>query len=116
MAKIRAAQGQPEIVGNLEGLFKLAQIDFAGAQATFADLMQKYPDFTPAKINLARVDIMLGDKASAEKILNDILTKQPTSEPALTMMVSSAVPGKQVAAGNRLTGTGPIRLNRTRRA
>ena len=91
LAKIRAAQGQPEIVGNLEGLFKLAQIDFAGAQATFADLMQKYPDFTPAKINLARVDIMLGDKASAEKILNDILTKQPTSEPALTMMVSSAV-------------------------
>ena len=73
LAKIRAAQGQTEVVGNLEGLFKLAQIDFAGAKAIFADLVQKYPDFTPARINLARVDIMLGDKAAAEKILTDVL-------------------------------------------
>ena len=29
---IRAAEGQTAIVGNLEGLFKLAQIDFPGAQ------------------------------------------------------------------------------------
>ncbi|MDR3532065.1 MAG: PEP-CTERM system TPR-repeat protein PrsT [Rhodopila sp.] len=91
LAKIRAAQGQTEVVGNLEGLFKLAQIDFTGAKAAFSDLVQKYPDFTPAKINLARVDIMLGDKPAAEKILTDVLTRQPTAEPALTMMVSNDV-------------------------
>ena len=66
LAKIKAAQGQTEIVGNLDGLFKLAQIDFPGAKATFTDLVQKYPDFTPAKINLARVDIILGDRPAAE--------------------------------------------------
>ena len=65
--KIRAAQGQTEIVGNLDGLFKLSQIDFPGAQATFTDLTQKYPDFIPAKINLARVDIMMGHKAGCRK-------------------------------------------------
>jgi putative PEP-CTERM system TPR-repeat lipoprotein len=91
LAKVRAAQGPTEVVGNLDGLFKLAQIDFPGAQATFADLVQKYPDFTPAKINLARVDIMMGDRPSAEKILTEILTKQPTTEPAMTMMVSGYV-------------------------
>ncbi|HEX3575512.1 MAG TPA: XrtA/PEP-CTERM system TPR-repeat protein PrsT, partial [Rhodopila sp.] len=91
LAKIQAAQGQTEIVGNLNGLFKLAQIDFAGAKAIFADLVQKYPDFTPAKINLARVDIMLGDRAAADKILNDVLAKQPAAEPALTMVVSGDV-------------------------
>jgi cellulose synthase operon protein C len=91
LTRIRAAQGQTEIVGNLDGLFKLAQIDFPGAKTTFADLVQKYPDFTPAKINLARVDIMMGDKPSAEKILTDVLGKQPTAEPALSMMLSGYV-------------------------
>jgi cellulose synthase operon protein C len=91
LAKIRAAQGQTEIVGNLEGLFKLAQIDFPGAKAIFSDLVQKYPDFTAAKINLARVDIMMGDKPEAEKILTGVLAKQPTAEPAMSMMASGYV-------------------------
>jgi putative PEP-CTERM system TPR-repeat lipoprotein len=91
LARIRAAQGQTEIVSNLDGLFKLAQIDFPGAKAIFTDLVQKYPDFTPAKINLARVDIMMGDRQAAEKILTDVLAKQPTIEPALSMMLSGYV-------------------------
>ncbi len=100
--RIRAAQGSTEIVGNLEGLFKLAQIDFTGAKAKFSDLVAKYPDFTPAKVNLARVDIMLGDKAGAEKILTDVLTKQPTSEPALTMMVTTDVQANDLAGAATL--------------
>jgi cellulose synthase operon protein C len=91
LAKIRAAQGQTEIVGNLEGLFKLAEIDFPGAKTIFVDLVQKYPDFTPARINLARVDVLLGDRAAADQILLDVLKKQPTAEPALTMMVAGSV-------------------------
>jgi cellulose synthase operon protein C len=102
LTKIRAAQGQTEIVGNLEGLFKLAQIDFPGAKAQFTDLVQKYPDFTPAKINLARVDIMLGDRPAAEKILTDILAKQPVAEPALTMMVSGDVQANKLPAATEL--------------
>ncbi len=89
--RIRKAQGETEITGNLEGLFKLAQIDFAGAKATFTELVQKYPDFTPAKINLARVDIMEGNKADGENLLKDVLIRQPTAEPALTMLVNSYV-------------------------
>jgi putative PEP-CTERM system TPR-repeat lipoprotein len=95
--KIRAAQGQTEIVGNLEGLFKLAQIDFPGAKAVFSDLVEKYPDFIPAKINLARVDIMLDDRDSADKILAGVLAKQPTAEPALTMVVSGYMQTNKLA-------------------
>ena len=58
--------------------------------------MQKYPDFTPAKINLARVDVMLGDRPAADKILADVLAKQPTAEPALTMVVSGYVQANQL--------------------
>ncbi len=89
--QIRKAQGETEIVGNLEGLFQLAQIDFDGAKKTFSDLVQKYPDFAPAKVNLARVDMMQGDKDGAEKILTDVLARQPTAEPALTMLANTYV-------------------------
>ena len=51
----------------------------------------------PAKINLARVDIMLGDRAAADQILTDVLAKQPTAEPALTMMVSGYVQANRLA-------------------
>src|SRR6516225_8478180 len=95
--KIRGAQGQTEIVGNLEGLFKLAQIDFPGAKATFTELVQKYPDFMPAKTNLARVEILMGDHTAASHILAEVLAKQPTAEPALTMVVSDYVQTNKLA-------------------
>ncbi|WP_428486053.1 XrtA/PEP-CTERM system TPR-repeat protein PrsT [Rhodopila sp.] len=88
LARIRAAEGQTDVVGNLEGLYKLSQIDLAGAQATFADVVRKYPDFTPAKINLARVTLMLGDRPQAETMLSEVLARRPTTEPALTMLAS----------------------------
>nr|WP_294523658.1 XrtA/PEP-CTERM system TPR-repeat protein PrsT [uncultured Rhodopila sp.] len=89
--KIRAAQGQTEVTENLEGLFKLAQIDFAGARTTFTDLADKHPDFTPARINLARVTAMMGDLPAADAILIDILAKKPDAQPALTMLTSDYV-------------------------
>ena len=102
LTKIRAAQGSTEIVGNLEGLFKLAQIDFPGAKAIFTGLVEKYPDFTPAKINLARVDIMLGERTAAEKLLNDVLAKQPVAEPAMSMMVSGYVQSNRLPEAIKL--------------
>lgn len=89
LAKIKAAQGDTEITGNLGGLYKLAQIDLQGARDTFYALTQKYPDFAPARINLARVMAMMGDRESAEKMLADLLAKQPATEPALSMLASS---------------------------
>lgn len=89
LVKIRAAQGDNEIVGNLDGLFKLAMIDIEGAKAIFEDLVKKYPDFTPAKINLSRVLTMLGRNADGEKVLVDLVAKQPAADPALTMLATT---------------------------
>ncbi|MFL5256736.1 MAG: XrtA/PEP-CTERM system TPR-repeat protein PrsT [Rhodopila sp.] len=102
LEKIRAAQGQTEVVGNLEGLYKLAQIDIAGARAIFADLVAKNPDFTPAKINLARVISMMGDRPGAEKILSEILARQPTAQPALTMLSSAYVQSNRLPEATAL--------------
>lgn len=88
LARIREAQGETEVVGNLEGLYKLSLIDIGGAHAVFEKLSKRYPDFVPAKVNLARTLIMLGRGVEGEKILIDVLAKQPASDPALGLLVT----------------------------
>ena len=51
----------------------------------------------PAKTNLARVEILMGDRIAANQILMDVLAKQPTAEPALTMVVSGYVQTNKLA-------------------
>ncbi|MGE0222903.1 MAG: XrtA/PEP-CTERM system TPR-repeat protein PrsT [Acetobacteraceae bacterium] len=97
LAKVREAQGDTEVVDNLEGLYKLSMIDIAGAEATFAALVKKHPDFHPAKVNLSRVLAMQGKVADAERLLAGILSRQPTSEPALSMLASSYVQSGRLA-------------------
>jgi len=89
LEKIKAAEGDTDIVRNLEGLFKMAQLDLPGAEKAFRDEIAKNPDFAPAQVNLARVLAMTGRQDEAEKMLKDVLTKQPTSEPALSMLAST---------------------------
>jgi cellulose synthase operon protein C len=87
LAKIKAMQGDTQITGNLEGLLHLARTELPEAQASFIDLIKKYPDFSPAKVNLARIVAMMGDQPKAESLLAEVLAKDPTSEPALTMAI-----------------------------
>ncbi len=89
LEKIKAAQGDTDVVGNLEGLFKMAKLDMAGAEAVFRAEVAKHPDFTPAQVNLARVMAMSGRQDEAEKVLKDLVTRQPTAEPALSMLTST---------------------------
>ena len=102
LGRIRAAEGETAMVGNLDGLLKLAQLDFAGAKATFLDLAGKYPQFIPAKINLARLDSMMGDRAAGEAILADVLGKQPSVEPALSMLASDYVQSNRLGEATAL--------------
>jgi cellulose synthase operon protein C len=88
LAKVRAAQGDTDVVNNLEGLFRLSKIDVEGARQVFSALVKKSPDFIPGRINLARVTAMEGDQPTAEKILADILANAPASEPALSMLAT----------------------------
>jgi putative PEP-CTERM system TPR-repeat lipoprotein len=87
LAKVKAMQGDTEVTGNLEGLLLLAKTELPQAEDTFTALIKKYPDFAPAKVNLARIVAMRGDQPHAEALLADVLAKNPTSEPALTMAV-----------------------------
>ncbi len=86
--KVRSAQGATPVEENLQGLLKLAQLDQPGAAEKFSEIINIYPDFAPAQVNLSRVLAMQGQSAEAEKLLSALLQKQPGAEPALTMLVS----------------------------
>jgi putative PEP-CTERM system TPR-repeat lipoprotein len=88
LSRIKAAEGDTDVVENLEGLFRLGQLDLPGAEASFAALAKKSPDFTPARINLARVLAMQGHADESETVLADILARQPAGDPALSMLAS----------------------------
>jgi putative PEP-CTERM system TPR-repeat lipoprotein len=87
LAKVKAAQGDTQVTGNLEGLLHLAKTELPEAQAVFEGLVKKYPDFAAGKVNLARIVAMRGDQPHAEALLAEVLAKTPTAEPALTMAV-----------------------------
>ena len=91
--KIRAIQGETPIVRNLEGLLKLAQLDMPGARGIFSKLAADDPDFTAAKVNLARTYVMEGNADAAMQTLGGVLAKDPNSEPALTIYVQLALQG-----------------------
>jgi putative PEP-CTERM system TPR-repeat lipoprotein len=93
LAKVKQLQGDNAITGNLEGLLDLAKTELPQAEGIFTVLAQKYPDFLPAKVNLARVLAMLGDQTRSEALLTEVLAKTPTAEPALTMAVFDKIRG-----------------------
>jgi putative PEP-CTERM system TPR-repeat lipoprotein len=93
LAKVKQLQGDNAITGNLEGLLDLAKTELPQAEGIFTVLTQKYPDFLPAKVNLARVLAMLGDQTRSEALLTEVLAKTPTAEPALTMAVFDKIRG-----------------------
>lgn len=102
LAKIRAAQGDTPIYENLQGLYKLANLDVAGARQEFADIVKKHPDFLQARINLARVTAMEGRQQDSEQILAKILAKHPAAQPALTMLATDYARSKDLAKATTL--------------
>ena len=89
LEQVRKAQGQTPAVLNLEGVLRMAQRDFAGARTAFGKAIADNADFTPAQVNLARLAIMEDKTADADTLLNAVLSREPDSEPALTIQIGS---------------------------
>jgi len=60
--------------------------DTAGARKAYAQVLGKAPGFTPAKLNLARLDMYEGKPEDARQRLQAILKEQPKNQDALVEM------------------------------
>ncbi len=68
---------------NLRGLALLGRGDTAGARKSFERALAVKPDYVPAAVNLARLDMAANKPADAEKRFDAILASNPSNVPAL---------------------------------
>lgn len=119
LARIRATQGETDVVRNLDGAWKLASTDLAGAEASFRALLAKSPDFLPARVNLARVLTMLGQRDDSIALLDEWLKGHPAAEPILSMRLAAAQqdqkPNDAIAALRRAHAAQPANTRVTLR-
>ena len=74
----------PAKIGNLLGLVRLGQLDLDGARAAFEGVLAANPNANAAQLNLAKVLVLQGHGADAEKLLLAMLDKAPANVPALS--------------------------------
>jgi putative PEP-CTERM system TPR-repeat lipoprotein len=86
--KLQQAMPKSPTPLNLLALVKLAQFNLAGTRADLTALAAKFPDFLPARLNLARVAVLEGKPAEAERILQAALEKDPTNRLALGRLMA----------------------------
>jgi putative PEP-CTERM system TPR-repeat lipoprotein len=77
----------PMVVANLSALVRMANLDFAGAQAIWEEAAKTWPAATPIQVNLARVLDLTDQPARSEQVLAAVLTARPAQPAALRMMV-----------------------------
>jgi len=84
MRRLPGGEGTARI---LDGVIKVAKLDFAGARAVFAADIAANPKSTRARLNLARLDVLEGKPDDAGQRLSEVLRADPADMPALQSAV-----------------------------
>ena len=75
-----AGPNAEQIAMNNRGVAQMGHFDYAAAQQTFAALIEKYPGWTDARVNLAIAVLnrqQEGDEAAALAIVDQVLADEP---------------------------------------
>ncbi|WP_270939377.1 tetratricopeptide repeat protein, partial [Falsiroseomonas oryzae] len=87
--RLEGDQRNTEAAGTLDGLLRLARFDTQGARAAFERVLRSFPDSIGARIGLARVATAQGNAAEAERLLGEVLRRQPANQEALGRLVAT---------------------------
>jgi putative PEP-CTERM system TPR-repeat lipoprotein len=88
LKRLDKAKTNPETLGILSGLVKMAQLDFPGARTAFESVLKERPSSIPARLNLAKIAVLENKPAEAEQALNEVLKQNPANEQALSGLLS----------------------------
>ncbi|MBV1800006.1 XrtA/PEP-CTERM system TPR-repeat protein PrsT [Siccirubricoccus sp. G192] len=92
-----------EPAGVLEGTLHLVHLDQAGARTAFEAVLRDYPESVGARLGLARLASMRGDPAEAERLMAEVLQRQPGNAEAINRLAAAATSGGPRAAPARAT-------------
>ena len=84
LERLRIQAGDSEATGVLSGQILLARADLAGAQAASLAALKKYPESAGAKVTLAKALTLQGRQGEGEKLLQDLLGREPARFEAVT--------------------------------
>ncbi|TPG61078.1 PEP-CTERM system TPR-repeat protein PrsT [Roseomonas nepalensis] len=90
-----------EAAGVTEGTLKLTKLDFVGARASYEAVLRDHPDSIGARLGLARVAAAGGRPDEAEKLLGEVLRRDPGNADALGQLGAAARPGSPRAVPAR---------------
>jgi putative PEP-CTERM system TPR-repeat lipoprotein len=91
LAQMRARKADPNVIDVLDARIKLAQLDYAGAQAELEAVLKNDPKSLPAHLALAEVDQITGRADDAVRELRAALALQPTNETANARLITLLV-------------------------
>lgn len=90
-----------EAAGVTEGTLKLTKLDYAGARAAFEAVLRDHSESVGARLGLARVARTGGKPEEAEKLLGEVLRRDPNNADALSQLGAAARPGSPRAVPAR---------------
>lgn len=82
----------------LQGMIELIRYDTAGARTTFESVLRDQPQSVPARLGLARVATTQGQAEEAERLLGEVLQRDPSNTEALGRLAATALSGGARAA------------------
>ena len=94
------------LADNLAGAALLGKGDVAGARANFDAALVRQPEFVPAMLNLAQIDIKEGKPADARKRFEKVLELEPKRQEARTSLASLVAGDGDLASAERILAAG----------
>ena len=117
LAAIDQTKANPEGFGILTGMVRMAQLDPDAAISAFNSVLKERPDSVPARLNLAKIAVLQNRIPDAERLLQEILNKQPAHEQALPALIGVFLldgrNGRAVAAMEAAHAAAPANLSVT---
>ena len=77
VARLASKQDDSPLIGGLRAGILLGKNDVAGARKQLDMVLDKFPGFVPAAVNLARLDLQEKKPEQAQKRFETLLTKEP---------------------------------------
>lgn len=75
----------------LEGTIRLIRFDAPGARGIFQNLLRQQPESVPSRMGLARVASVEGNAEEAERLLGEVLRRDPANQEAISRLVATVM-------------------------
>ncbi len=89
--RLKAQNGDSELVGMLNGEIRLSRFDLDGARAMFEAVLRDHADSIPARLDLIRVAVLQGRSDDVAKLDAEVLAKDPGREAVVNQVVDTAL-------------------------